>query len=219
MRPTSTKTPFEEALELEKNGFYAEALILLSQSLRDSSCPRGDVLFHSAWCIEQQEGSESKFALDLYEQSVELMTHMPGKVNAAFRAGWLRYHQKDYDRASEMFKFALKEGRGVEGAEEIAHQAMYWLAVCLEAENRFIDAIAFYREVRAISPTLDPEARLREMYCHINIADFEAALELTRTFGGNRPENFPETRYRELAAVTERERALLERCLYSDLNS
>jgi len=209
----TAKTIYEQALELEALGFYADALTLFNQCLDNPSYPRGDIFFHCGWCIEQQHGSDSEFACDLYEQSLETITHSSGKSHAAFRAGWIRFHRKEYAEASDMFRRAIKEGRGVEPAETIVHHAMYWLAVCLEAENRYLDAITWYRKVRDVSSSLEPEARLREIYCLVSVADFEAALQLARTFETDCPPHFPESRYSELARTAAKEKKMLEQSL------
>lgn len=209
----STKSTYEQALELESLGFYADALALLNECLVQGSVPRGDILFHCGWCVEQLDGSGSDRACELYERSIEFTTDPVGKTNAAFRAGWIRFHQHDHRGAATMFRRAMNEGNDVEEAAEIVHHAMYWLAVCLEAEGKFLEAITWYRRVRIIAPLLDPEARLREMYCNISVADFEAALQLSRTFEQDCPEGFSPTRYKELAHTAAREGEMLEHCL------
>lgn len=101
--------------------------------------------------------------------------------------------------------------------DEIYRNAAYWLAVCLEAQGRYLKALEYYHIVQEISPLLNPESRIREINCLNRIGMFEKALEVCRSFEKPAPPVFPEERYRRLCELAQRERQMLESCLRDEL--
>jgi tetratricopeptide (TPR) repeat protein len=205
------KSTYDHALELERGGNYGEAFTLFERCTSDSSLDEGRVMFQCGWCVEQVEGPRSERALGYYEESTRLAGDPGTRMNAAFRAGWIEFHRKEYGDALKWFDVASKIEIGI--AEDIRSSAIYWKGVCLEAVGRLIDAIAEYRTTRELSPHLNPEARVREMYCLIAIGDFEAALGICQTFGGKCPPMFSEDRYKQLSAEVRKEGMMLQECI------
>jgi tetratricopeptide (TPR) repeat protein len=151
--------------------------------------------------------------LHYYEQAAA-QTRMPEcKLNSFFRAGWLLMHQKEHVKAATMFRHAVDYAELSHHKSEIYNQSVFWYAVCLESQGRFIEAIRWYRVVRLHSPQLDPESRVRELACLNGIGSYHEALNLCQTFDFPPPVGFSERRYQELQAVISRERAMLQSCV------
>jgi tetratricopeptide (TPR) repeat protein len=206
-------TMFHQALTLEYEGRYADALALFRRCLDDPTFDEGDIVFHCAWCLENEKRVSE--ALRLYAHAAET-TQIPScKINCFFRSGWILLHEKDHAQAAEMFRRAIDYGDLVGLKNETYQHALYWYAVCLETLGRYLEALTWYRLAQAASPQLDPESRLRQLMCLVHVGMYDEALEVCRTFDAPCPEDFAEERYAVLQAEVQKERTLLEASLAS----
>lgn len=200
-----------QALTLEYEGRFQEARELFEQCLNDPTFDEGDLLFHCAWCMEQEKCTSD--ALTLYARAAET-THIPScKINCYFRIGWILMHNRDHLQAAEMFRSAIDYGDLVGLHDQTYCQALYWYAVCLEAQARYLEAMPWYKLVQHASPMLEPEARLRQLMCLVHVGMYEEALELCRWFDAPPPADFDPERYHALRIEVGKERRILEACL------
>ena len=121
-------------------------------------------------------------------------------------------HFKRNEQAIDAFKSAIQIGHSEGNYESIYQEALYWCAVCLESENRFLDAIYLYRVVQNISEALNPESRYREIKCLLAVGLFNDVLNLCESFKVLPPQGFPLERYNELKNFAEKEKSLLDDC-------
>ncbi len=206
-------TMFHQALTLEYEGRFADALELFERCLDDPTFDEGDLHFHCAWCLENEK--RMREALLRYARAADL-TRIPScKINSFFRSGWILMHEKDTVQAAEMFRNAVDYGELVGLKNETYRQGLYWYAVCLEAQGRCLEALTWYRLAQASSPQLDPESRRRQLACLVHVGLYDEALDVCRTFDAPCPEEFDAERYAALQAEVENERAILEACLTS----
>lgn len=204
-------TLYHQALALEHEGRYAEALQLFERCINDPAFDAGDIHFHCGWCLENER--QVGEAVQHYAVAAEL-TRLPScRINCYFRSGWILLHQKNHEIAAEMFRRAIDCGDVADVRDETYCHALYWYAVCLEAQARYIEALTWYRCAETTSPLLAPESRLRQIMCLVHIGRYEEALDLCRTFDVPPPLGFDQERYRALQADARRERAMLESCL------
>ena len=207
---------FQEALALEQQGDFARAQAIFEELLQSGEQDRGDLLFHRGWCLEQGTPPDPQGALACYRQAAEI-TRLPlCRMNSCFRAGWVAMQQKAYAEACRWFKMAIDEHEQTPVNEVIYHDALYWLAVCLEALGHYREAIAWHHRVQAVAPRLAPESRFREIHCLNRIGAFEQALAVCRRFTAPPPDGFDPERYNELSSLARREAAALQACLNDD---
>lgn len=204
-------TLYLQALTLECECRFAEALQLFQRCLDDPTFDEGDIHFHCGWCLESEGRTQD--ALQQYARAAEL-TRLPScKINCFFRAGWILMHRKEYAQAADAFRQAIDYGDVVALRDDAYRHALYWYAVCLEAQGRYIEALTWYRHAQAAAPVLDPESRLRQIMCLVHIGRYDEALEVCRSFDAPAPGGFDAERYRALQREAHRERAMLEACL------
>ncbi len=205
MNPT-----YELALKMERKGYYPVAFPLFKECLNANSCEIGDVLFHCGWCVEHTKESDKQIAINFYLESVKLSTDPVCVMNSYFRAGWIQMNLKKFSSAIELYKNAVEVGHSHGEFNSIYNNSLYWCAVSLEANKRFLDAINLYRAVSGISEELNPESRYREIVSLISIGRYSEADILCQTFSQPAPSGFPEYRYSELKKLVEREIDILE---------
>lgn len=206
-------TVYHQALKLEYEGRYAEALRLFQRCLDDPAFDEGEILFHCGWCLENELRMQE--ALQRYARATE-STRLPScKINCFFRSGWIVMHRKDYVQAADAFRRAIDCGDVLEVRDDTYRHAVYWYAVCLETQGRYIEALTWYRYAQETTAQLDPESRLRQIMCLVHIGRYDDALDVCRTFDSPGPVGFNAERYRSLQAEARRERAMLEACLNS----
>ena len=204
---------YEQALKYEREGNYARAFNLFQECLAGQEYERGDLLFHCGWCLEQEDSRDMRQALSFYREAAETGENLTCKMNSLFRAGWLLMHEKDYPAAAEYYHRVIRLGNAAAICDEIYHNALYWLAVSLEAQGQYIEALKCYRAVQKISALLNPESRFREINCLNQIGSFSEALTVCKSFEEPPPTGFDEARYRELRALADKEYRALETCL------
>lgn len=215
----ATLSLYEQALEYERQGNYTRAFNLFHECLERQECDRGDILFHCGWCLEQEDGRDVRQALSFYREAAEASENITCKMNSLFRAGWLLMHEKDFTLAAQYYLRAIRLGDRATAFDEIYQSALYWLAVSLEAQGQYIEALKCYRAVQKITPLLTPESRFREINCLNQIGSFAEALAVCRSFEEPPPAGFDEARYRELRALAIRECQMLETCLSEEFIS
>lgn len=207
---------YEQALNAERHGKYAEAYELFHQCLSMSEFDRGDVSFHLGWCLEQSTTADVNVVLEFYRRAAQTAAAPECRINGWFRAGWVLIHQKEYAEAAVMFKEAIECGERANVRNEPYCHAGYWYAVCLESERKYLDAVQWYRYVQNLAPLLEPEAKLREVYCLNNVGRYEEALGVCLSIEGCAPEGFSPGRYAEILAIARREQEALQSCLSVD---
>jgi len=200
-----------QALTLEYEGRFQEALELFEQCLNDPTFDEGDLLFHCAWCMEN--GKRANDALKLYASAAETTPIPSCRINCYFRIGWILMHNKDHVQAAEMFRRAIDYGDLVGLHDQTYCHALYWYAVCLEAQARYLEAMQWYTLAQSASTMLEPEARLRRLMCLVHVGMYEEALELCRLFDAPPPADFDSERYQALRIEVGKERRILEACL------
>ncbi len=201
---------YELALKMERMGYFLVAFPLFKECLDDKSYDYGDILFHCGWCAENAAISDRQLVLSYYKKAAKEAAHHVCKMNSSFRAGWILMHLNKNTDAIEMFKNAVQIGHSEGEFNSIYTEALYWCAVTLEAESRYLDAINLYRAVKGISDQLNPESRYREIISLIAIGNYSEAHSLCKTFSEPVPGGFSDERYEELKKLVEKERDILE---------
>ena len=209
---------YEHALKLENEGRFLAAFPLFKECLNDRNYDYGDILFHCGWCTESTEIEDRQLALSFYKKAAKEATHPVCKMNSSFRAGWILMHLNKNTDAIEWLKNAVQIGHSEGEFNSIYSEALYWCAVDLEAESRYLDAINLYRAVEGISDQLNPESRYREIISLTAIGNYSEAYSLCKTFSEPIPGGFSEERYSELIKLVEKEKNLLEYCLNNETN-
>lgn len=209
--PLGNDTQLRRAMVLEHEGRFAEARQLFEECVDDPTFDAGDLFFHCGWCAENEQKPAE--ALVFYERAAEL-THIPGcKLNSFFRAGWVLMHEDEASAAADRFRFAIDYGELVDLKNETYRHSVYWFAHCLALQARYLEALKWYRSVQGLAPQLDPESRLRQLFCLVQTGQYEEALNLCRTFDAPAPEGFDDLRYEGLRAEVCKERRTLETSL------
>jgi len=201
---------YEHALKLENEGRFLAAIPLFKECLDDKNYDYGDILFHCGWCTESTEIADRQLALSYYKKAAKKAAHPVCKMNSSFRAGWILMHLNNNTDAIEWLRNAVQIGHSEGEFNSIYTEALYWCAVALEAEGRFLDAINLYRAVKGISDQLSPESRYREIISLIAIGNYSEAYSMCKTFSEPAPGGFSEERYEELKKLVEKERDILE---------
>lgn len=204
-------TLYHRALALEHEGRFAEAFRLFEQCAEDATFDEGDLAFHCGWCLEN--AGETARALEFYERAASLARVPACKLNSYFRAGWLLMHAKETIAAADFFRYVVDYGDLVDLRNDAYQHGMYWYAHCLEVSGRYLDALTWYRRVQELAPQLDPESRLRQIFCLVHTGQFNEALNVCRTFDAPVPEGFDPQRYTALRDVVGTEHRMLERAL------
>ena len=209
-------TTFDVAMQYEREGNYTRAYQLFRECLPAEGIDPGDVLFHCGWCVEQIPDKANSQAVRYYNEAAEKTAMSTVKMNSLFRSGWIRMHEKQFDRAAEYFREVLEIAQRFQEWNDIYYHAMYWYAVVLETRGRFLEALEWYRTVEKYCSELNPEARYRELCCLNKIGRYEAALKVCRSFRPPPPADFSKQRYAELQESAQREEKMLEACLADD---
>ncbi len=209
---------YDLALKFKQSGYYKVAYPMFRECLEDKDLDYGNILFECGWCVEHLNDVDNSLAVSYYLRAGTESTDPLCRMNSFFRAGWLLMHFNRNEQAIEAFKNAIQIGHSEGNYESIYQEALYWCAVCLESENRVLDAIYLYRAVQDISTTLNPESRYREIKCLLTIGLFNEALQLCKSFNVLPPTGFSVERYNELKNLAEEEKALLYECYSSNLN-
>lgn len=210
---------FELALRYEREESYERAYKLFHACLNEAGHDRGDLFFHCGWCLEQLGETRWAQALQFYRNAAELATDTGCRMNCHFRSGWILMQQKDYWLASQALAAALRVGDDANRLDEMYQNAAYWYAFCLEAQGRYLQALEWYSLVEKLSPWLNPESRLRRIFCYNRIGAFERAVEVCHSFENPPPPRFDGSRYAVLRSLASREREILEACLADDFMS
>ncbi len=207
---------YERAIQLESRGAFAEAESIFEQLLLSTAHDRGDIFFHCGWCLEQGTPPDWERALFCYREAAEI-TQLPlCRINSLFRAGWVAMHLKDYPAAAHWFKKAIDAHERTPISETIFHDALYWYAVCLEAQGHYLEAISWHHRVQQSAPMLTPESRFREIQCLNRVGAYRQALAVCRTFSPQPPKGFDPERYNELYSLVQRETGAIRSILADD---
>jgi tetratricopeptide (TPR) repeat protein len=206
------KSKYELALNFENYGYFLPAYSLFKECLNESKYDLGDLLFHCAWCIENINTSDKKRSVSYYLLAAKLADDIELRMNAYFRAGWILRHFEDNYEALNAFRKAIEIGHSEGMFNSIYNDALYWFAVTLESDNKFIDAIKIYKVVSSFSDKLNPESRFRELHCQIAIGKYPEAIELCKSFELPPPAGFSGERYSEIKYMVNREKSKLELC-------
>ncbi len=204
------KSKYELALNFENSGYFFPAYSLFKECLNERKYDHGDLLFHCAWCIENINTSDKKKSVSYYLLAAKLANDAICRMNSYFRAGWILRHLGENFEALNAFSRAIETGHSEGIFNSIYNDALYWFAVTLESQHKFLDAIKIYRTVSSLSDELNPESRYRELHCLIAIGKYAEAIELCNTFKLPPPPGFSEERYSEIKEMINRERSLLE---------
>ncbi|RMF58204.1 MAG: hypothetical protein D6748_09435 [Calditrichaeota bacterium] len=211
--PNSSSPPFEKALHYEQEGDFSTAFDLFRQSLEYDEIDIGDALFHCGWCLEQAAHHNWEDILNYYEQAAEKTSMVLVKMNSYFRSGWLWLQEKQYQRAGEHFRKAVEFAEEKEAWNEISYSALYWYAVVLEAQGRYLDALSYHRKLQTFETHLIPESRFREIQCLIQIGAYSEALEVCKKFQESPPDDVDIDRFNNLKELVLNEQRLLEQAL------
>ncbi|MBX2990899.1 MAG: tetratricopeptide repeat protein [Phycisphaeraceae bacterium] len=201
-------TLLRKALALERDGHFGEALCLFQQCADDPAFDAGDMMFHRGWCAENL--GDTANAIAHYNRAAELTRIPECKLNSFFRTGWLFMHVREVSKAADCFRYAIDYGDLVDLRNDAYFHGMYWFAHALELSERFLEALKWYRRVQSLSPQLDPESRLRQIFCLVHVGNYQDALNICRTFDIPSPEGFDVLRYEALQAEARKEYRLLE---------
>lgn len=205
-------TKYDLAVKFVHAGYFKVAFPMFRECLEDNDLDYGNVLFQCGWCVEHLNDVDNSLAVSYYLRSGKESTDTICRMNGYFRAGWLLMHFKRNEQAIDAFKSAIQIGHSEGNYESIYQEALYWCAVCLESENRFLDAIYLYRVVQNISEALNPESRYREIKCLLAVGLFNDVLNLCEGFKVLPPPGFPLERYNELKYLAEKEKNFLDDC-------
>lgn len=200
---------YELAVKFEQAGYFSVAYPMFRECLEDKDLDYGDILFECGWCVEHLDDVDNSLAVSYYLRAGEESADPLCRMNGFFRAGWILMHKQRNEDAIEAFKYAIQTGHSEGNYESIYQEALYWCAVCLESENRFLDAIYLYRAVQDFSTILNPESRYREIKCLLAVGLFNEALQLCKSFNVLPPTGFSVERYNELMKLVEEEKILL----------
>jgi len=209
---------YELAVKFKQAGYFKVAYPMFRECLEDNDLDYGNILFECGWCVEHLDDVDNSLAVSYYLRAGRESADPLCRMNSFFRAGWLLMHFNRNEQAIEAFKNAIQTGHSEGNYESIYQEALYWCAVCLESESRFLDAIYLYRAVQDISILLNPESRYREIKCLLAVGLFNEALQLCESFNVLPPTSFSIERYNELKNLAEEEKALLSECCSSKLN-
>jgi len=209
---------YELAVKFKQAGYFKVAYPMFRECLENRELDYGNVLFECGWCVEHWDDVDNSLAVSYYLRAGKESADPLCRMNGFFRAGWLLMHFNRNEQAIEAFKNAIQIGHSEGKYESIYQEALYWCAVCLESENRFLDAIYLYRAVQDISTTLNPESRYREIKCLLAIGLFSEALQLCKSFNVLPPPGFSTKRYNDLKILVEDEKTLLNDCYSSTIN-
>lgn len=204
------KSKYELALKFEDCGYFLPAYSLFKECLNERKHDLGDLLFHCAWCIENINSSDKKRSVSYYLLAAKLANDVVCRMNSYFRAGWILRHLEENFEALNAFSRAIETGHSEGIFNSIYNNSLYWFAVTLESQHKFLDAIKIYRAVSSLSDELNPESRYRELHCLIAIGKYPEAIELCKTFELPPPSGFSEERYSEIKDMINREKSLLE---------
>jgi tetratricopeptide (TPR) repeat protein len=207
---------YERALAHEQQGEFAQALALYQTCLCHETDDPGDLLFKWGWCLEHAHHVNNPThveALAYYTQAVEVSRTPATTLNSLFRAGWVLIQEQRWREAAQFLRKAIDEAELLELRDALYAHAVYWYAVCLETQGRFIDALDWYRLTQVLAPELQPESSFREILCLEQIGAYHEALHRCSAFHANPPVDFDAERYAELFSLVHRKKEILEACL------
>ncbi len=204
---------FENAIKLESNGQYTEALRLFEFSLQNSDHDTGDILFHCGWCLENIPPVSIHTVIGFYKEAAHSSSIALCRMNSFFRIGWLLMQNKEYEEADGYFRKSIQLHEAEQVHEGIYHQALYWSAVCREFLGYYIQAIKLYQHIQKISPLLNPESRYRQIKCLLQVGSFTDVLSICESFNQPPPAGFDPLRYQQLQKLAELEYQSMQNCL------
>lgn len=173
---------YEQALALLSEKRFVEAYPLFKQCIGDSGLNQSDVLFNCGWCLENIGNSQKK-ALYYYQSCYESATVGELKLNAGFRYSWVLMEEKNYPQAQHLLSKILAETKLSLTKSLVLRHAVFWFAVCLELDSRFLEAIDFYRKLETVNDqNLELEAQYRKIVCLNQVGNLEAALQSADEF-------------------------------------
>ena len=196
---------YERALAHEQQGEFAQALALYQACLAYKTNDPGDLLFKCGWCLEHEHRVNNPTrleALAYYTQAAEVSRTPATTLNSLFRAGWVLMQEQRWLEVAQFLRKAIAEAELRELRDAFYAHAVYWYAVCLETQGRFIEAIEWYRLTQAIAPVLQPESCFREILCWEQIGSYHEALHLCSAFHPNPPADFDAELYEELVSIS-----------------
>jgi tetratricopeptide (TPR) repeat protein len=209
-------TPYEKAVHYEHAGEYEKAFDLFRHCLSEDGHDKGTLNFHCGWCLENIRDGDRNRAVRFYEKASGEAESVLVRVNSSFRAGWIQLQDKEQEKAADAFRNAIDLSVQVNLDHELYHHAVFWYAMCLEHQGRYLEATHQYSVAQRLSATLAPESCYRMIVCCNQVGKFEDALKACGTFPVHVPAGYDPLRYAELAAVVRREETLLLRCLSAD---
>lgn len=201
------------AVELEEKKFFSSAYEKFQQCLKLDIGERGEILFHCGWCVEMQFGNTSEEALVYYTEGADASLKIACRMNCYFRAGWIFMHLKNYSKAAENFFNSRVIGIENQQINSIYSDATYWLAICLEAQNYYLDALKLYQEVQSENASTAMECRWREICCLNQIGNYEQALEQCNRFYSSSRSELDGDRFKELIELIEKEKEILNQLI------
>lgn len=215
----SIDTKRSEALQYMEVRDYGSAFGILEKlSAHPDPEDACDILFLCGWCLELDPEGDKARAFDFYTRAFAAEGPFPARLNALFRSAWILLQDRRWPEALPLLQRAVCEAEDHDYREALFHHILFWYANGLEQEARFLEAAEHYRQVRAMSDGLAPEACYRELRCHLNVGRYETALELCRCFAETPPQGFPSDRYNQLRVLIRKEEVMLVECLF-DSNS
>jgi len=203
------KNIYLAALELEEKKMFSSAYEMFQQCLKQGTADIGDVLFHCGWCFEMQYGSESEEALIYYSEGIEVSDENICKMNCCFRSGWILMHLKNYPKAVENFIQSRTIGLQNQMINSIYYDASYWLAICLEAQAYYLDALKLHREIQTSENINSIESKWREICCLNQIGRYDLALQACNDFYSMNSNKINKIRFIELSSLVDREKKIL----------
>ena len=214
--PMESLSDYDQAGKHELQGEFSQALALYQKCLALEEYDKGDILFKCGWCVEQDKSvgtSANAEALAYYQQAAEIARVPATKLNSLFRAGWLLMQDKQWLEAGQYLKRAMEYAEHRDLKTRMYEHALYWYAVCLEAQGHFLEAIQWYRLAQEIAPELKLESCVREICCLDHIGHYQEALNVCLTFASLPSEGCDARRYNELFSLVQHKKNILQECL------
>ena len=209
-------THYESAIQYENAGEYGKALEIFQRCLTGGGHDKGDLAFHLGWCLEHDPEGDRASVLQYYDQAFASAPSLVMRVNSAFRSGWVLLQGKEEEKAAAAFQRVIALAEQENFDHDLYHQALFWSAVCLERQGRYLEAAHQYGVVQRLSADLVPESCYRLIVCCNQVGKFESALEACRAFPLDVPSGSDPRRFSELSALVRKEESLLLQCLSED---
>ena len=140
-----------------KQGSNADAETILKKMIADSTAPGTVQRAKASYADMLQTQGNYKDALTLYSDALDGPDETL-RPKALFGIAESHYHRRDYEAA---LKFYAKVVEGPESAADLATNARFRMARCLEKLSRAVEAAALYRKIIAGEGDDATEARKR----------------------------------------------------------